>query len=1261
MASKKRRSHSLSPRLQLLEDRLAPAALDPNFGTQGRAVVEGFGFDPMADAAQDANERVIVVANTLGRRSVPHPFQVARFTATGVLDPLFGNGGKVTTSGFATREGNPANAYSDVVVTYQNQIFVAGTVNNDNDIAFVHYGESGNVLLQRTIDRGTYEDWYRVSDIAVDSSGNPLIAGRYSGTGGDHFFVLRPGGGLAGGDSWFYLPLDSSQYGDDGEVKITVMPNGQIVVGFAKLDEDTGKKELVALKLNSDLGFDSSFASNGFFEDQFGSVDNQVVPRYLLPQGNDILIVSDVTLPTGERYPGLWRLLSDGSLDNSFDVDGRALIDYFGTSWYEPGGARSATITPDGKIIVFGGSGHGTQTLMCRLNSDGSIDTTFGSFGIQGVNFYPPTYYTQAVGIMYQPNRNAFVVAAHVRGFDQNTDRFDLALARYFDGMHVSLSAPSHYASIGEGAELTARIFRDGVPIAGQVVHFEGKQDEVVVFTADVTTDSQGLAAVTHVVESNASIVYTANSGSFWSSDWNVQHVPADERLQITLTSLDGSDDDDKPDVFFPAMFSLFSPELAVLKATVMYDGEPVAGARVNLTSTAFASFTTKDGALKPTPDEPIGPPVSQTVAPTGPDGVTYFQYSSTTSHTDVFEASAVYSNGVTKSAATHTIHWRQVVPDLRKWYVYGFDQVTVRAHLFGLLSELTQLEYDADQDGNKDERAFPFRDVLVEFHVTSGPSKGNGEDRSTPDSRPNNWQLTDANGLVSFTYPVGPLGPLGSGNVDSIRIDPKSAPFADLRARASENGNFPFSVRVDHDGSIDIIPERATPTVGTELLLPVWHGLDQTQLEAPNFPTGFNIVYTVSEGPNAPDGPRTIDPPDGEFAVLTSGVPGTDTVFAEVFDSHGDKRLKTGVAWIEWRAQNTPAGSDVEVRPPIAGRGFAPFTLEFEDVTAPGDTTIEMTTAAPSGDDFRGFEVYQNGIFLAAFEIHTTATFTGPIHINYASDAPGNESTFKLVHFDGSRWVTVADDQFPDGLIRLSGTVNSLSPFAILVPELPDNLGSGNVKVKVYRGRLYVTGDDADNFIRIEAGDAGPESFRVIGIGTTINGQQLAQQFTGVRYGIVVNTGKGNDEVMLDGAAQGMQLKATTINTGLGNDVVRAIGITALGNFLAVTGLGDDSVEVVGSQFTRAVVILTSYGKDYVSFERTTFDRTMTVNTGRDDDYVAFRESVFGTVLKPGRFLVFDPIGLDAIDAGLLVTPNARGNQNAERLKIFRLEDVIT
>ncbi len=102
-------------------------------------------------------------------------------------------------------------------------------------------------------------------------------------------------------------------------------------------------------------------------------------------RGNDIAVQSDgkIVVVGDLNYSdfAIARYNEDGSLDNSFGTGGKTTIS-FGTN--NDVVAKSVAIQPDGKIVVAGYAGNGINYdfAVVRLNGNGSLDAAFDSDGI---------------------------------------------------------------------------------------------------------------------------------------------------------------------------------------------------------------------------------------------------------------------------------------------------------------------------------------------------------------------------------------------------------------------------------------------------------------------------------------------------------------------------------------------------------------------------------------------------------------------------------------------------------------------------------------------------------------------------------------------------------------------------------------------------------------------------------------------------------------------------------------------------------------
>jgi hypothetical protein len=138
--------------------------------------------------------------------------------------------------------------------------------------------------------------------------------------------------------------------------------------------------------------------------------------------------------------------------------------------------------------------------------------------------------------------------------------------------------------------------------------------------------------------------------------------------------------------------------------------------------------------------------------------------------------------------------------------------------------------------------------------------------------------------------------------------------------------------------------------------------------------------------------------------------------------------------------------------------------------------------------------------------------------------------------------------------------------PLAIESLE-PKQMLAGDVTVSQVGANLFVRGDDLANQLVITSGEtAGSYIIRGLeGTSVTLEGSstpapETGLVVTGVRGFVNVNTGDGDDEVIVEDARFRLGL---TIATGEGNDEVVVQGTKVGGVLSILTGAGDDSVQV--------------------------------------------------------------------------------------------------
>ncbi len=297
----------------------------------------------------------------------------------GTLDVSFNSVGKVTTAiGTGDDDGRSLAVQSD------GKIVIAGFTFNgsNNDVAIVRYNSDGS--LDNTFDSdgkvttavGTGND--EAYALTIQSDGKIIVVGQTHNGSNYDFLVIRY---LSNGS------LDNT-FDSDGIVTTTIgishergnsvniQSDGKIVV----VGESFGSflYDFAVVRYNSNGSLDASFDTDGKVITDFGNDSENA--RHSTIQPNGKILVTGTTYIGSSYDIGVVRYNSDGSLDNTFDGDGKVITDYTGNT----DGGSSITVQPDGKIVVLGYSQDPSYIIgfaLVRYNSDGSLDNTFDSDG----------------------------------------------------------------------------------------------------------------------------------------------------------------------------------------------------------------------------------------------------------------------------------------------------------------------------------------------------------------------------------------------------------------------------------------------------------------------------------------------------------------------------------------------------------------------------------------------------------------------------------------------------------------------------------------------------------------------------------------------------------------------------------------------------------------------------------------------------------------------------------------------------------------
>jgi uncharacterized delta-60 repeat protein len=455
----------------------ADGSLDTSFDSDGKVVTAIESYEDMARAMVIQTDGKTVVAGYSFTGS-NYDFSLVRYNTDGSLDTSFDGDGKLTT---AVQSG--ADVAYAVALQADGKILAAGYSysSSNEDFAVVRYNTNGSLDTSfgffGKVTNSVLTSHDRICSVAVQTDGK-ILAGGYSRNGSYYDFALaryNTNGTLDtsfDGDGKLTTPvLTTDDYVNalviqtDGKILATgysksgttedfslvrYNTNGTLDTGFdtdGKLTSDIGSIYSVAravaiqsdgkivtagyagngsnsdfsvIRYNTDGSFDTGFDGDGKVLVPVGSSTDQANAVAIQADGK-IVVAGQAYVGTNQDF-AVVRLNSDGSLDTSFDTDGKATTDFFGYT----DGANGMTIQADGKIVVVGQSNqvYNTDFAIARYNTNGTLDTSFHVDGKQTDSFFSYEEIARAVAVQAD---GKIVVAGHT----YNGSNTDFAMIRY--------------------------------------------------------------------------------------------------------------------------------------------------------------------------------------------------------------------------------------------------------------------------------------------------------------------------------------------------------------------------------------------------------------------------------------------------------------------------------------------------------------------------------------------------------------------------------------------------------------------------------------------------------------------------------------------------------------------------------------------------------------------------------------------------------------------------------------------------------------
>jgi uncharacterized delta-60 repeat protein len=300
---------------------------------------------------------------------------------------------------------------------------------------------------------------------------------------------------------------------------IAIQSDGRIVAAGST------SSEFALARYNSNGSLDTSFGSGGKVTTSFGSGTDNLAGGVVI-QSDGRIVASGSSRTASQRF-ALARYNSNGSLDTSFGSGGLVTTAFAGSN----AGAASVAVAPDGKIVAAGSSDNGSSSrfALARYNTNGSLDTSFGGGTVTTAFGSNPE--DTAASVAVQPDSRILAAGSTLNG---TTRRF--GLVRY--NSNGSLDT-----LFGSGGLVTTVFANQGSDAAGVAV----QPDSRIVVAGTTTNDTNSQFALARYVGSVFHLGVSAPSTASAGTPFSVTVTAIDEHGTaapgyngtVTLTSTD--------------------------------------------------------------------------------------------------------------------------------------------------------------------------------------------------------------------------------------------------------------------------------------------------------------------------------------------------------------------------------------------------------------------------------------------------------------------------------------------------------------------------------------------------------------------------------------------------------------------------------------------------------------------------------------------------------------------------------------------------
>jgi uncharacterized delta-60 repeat protein len=210
---------------------------------------------------------------------------------------------------------------------------------------------------------------------------------------------------------------------------IAVQPDGKLVIVGSSFANNKVLIDFALVRVNTDGSLDKKFGNNGLVTTDFFQNSDSAAAVAIQADGRIVVAGSAQLGANMPRVFALARYNSNGSIDSTFGSGGKVTTAFGGTL----AGVNAVSLQKDGKIVVAGTvdfnpsvPGGSLDFAVARYNSNGALDAGFANGGKAISDFFGSSDIVN--GMVIQPDGNIVVVGS---AFNPSADSASFALARY--------------------------------------------------------------------------------------------------------------------------------------------------------------------------------------------------------------------------------------------------------------------------------------------------------------------------------------------------------------------------------------------------------------------------------------------------------------------------------------------------------------------------------------------------------------------------------------------------------------------------------------------------------------------------------------------------------------------------------------------------------------------------------------------------------------------------------------------------------------